>query len=673
METAEPAVAKPATSASPATRGLLDLQAAGGNGMVVRLLAGERTGAPPGTGLADRIRSRLGLGAPLPAGVRADMAAGFGRDLPDVRVHRDSTAATLAAQLSARAFTVGQDVFFGEGAYDPGSRAGRETLAHELTHTVQRQPESTGGAEVSRGVRVSDPHEHDEREAAETGRRVAAGQAVSVAGAAAPAPGGALAVRREPDGGASPGAVPAANLTNQALFDELRRLERGGSNSADAGAGEARYTELQVERDRRVRSGQVWLADGGAPTGLLQVAGGDAARIASPATDPRTAGGASAPPTFTSRQLGTLLTRHGVAAVVIAELDPAGTTPAAGAVPTPSLAPQLLGRYYPFLRAMTAEETAMVAQRGAVHLTPSANLPGIELAGGGVGLDPSAGYRNLTDPSGRPGTYFFAGEPTPAQFGTNLAGGGPRGGYTAIVVQGGDLPPGTLFRPLDSVLAVPGGYRGPATIVPPGQQIPPGNVVVVPIADAATMAESLRRQGTFSGHPLAAGFGAGVVAVVVEGGVVLVRTGELPSGSDLAGAGIAGTAGGAVGAGVETAAAQGIAGALGANSGRLLVVFGRSGAGALGGAVAAPVVELGRMLLDDRSHTGTDYAARGGRAAVGGAISGLLAAAATGAVAGSVAPGVGTAIGFVVGAGAYLLTDWLVGDTVEGGIRGALR
>jgi hypothetical protein len=34
---------------------------------------------------------------------------------------------------------------------------------------------------------------------------------------------------------------------------------------------------------------------------------------------------------------------------------------------------------------------------------------------------------------------------------------------------------------------------------------------------------------------------------------------------------------------------------------------------------------------------------------------------------------VGTAIGFVVGAGAYLLTDWLVGDAVESGIRGAAR
>ena len=56
-----------------------------------------------------------------------------------------------------------------------------------------------------------------------------------------------------------------------------------------------------------------------------------------------------------------------------------------------------------------------------------------------------------------------------------------------------------------------------------------------------------------------------------------------------------------------------------------------------------------------------------------GGLSGALAAGATAAVAGSVAPGVGTAIGFVVGVGAYLIIDWVVGDAIEGGVRAAAR
>jgi hypothetical protein len=39
---------------------------------------------------------------------------------------------------------------------------------------------------------------------------------------------------------------------------------------------------------------------------------------------------------------------------------------------------------------------------------------------------------------------------------------------------------------------------------------------------------------------------------------------------------------------------------------------------------------------------------------------------------GSEVPIVGNIVGFVVGVGGYYLTDWLVGDAVEGNIRQAL-
>ncbi|WP_437656660.1 eCIS core domain-containing protein [Sorangium sp. So ce1182] len=78
-----------------------------------------------------------GAGAPLLPGVRRLFEPRFGRDLGAVRVHADSAAASAADRLAARAFTVGQDIFFGAGELRPGDPAGLKLLAHELAHTEQ--------------------------------------------------------------------------------------------------------------------------------------------------------------------------------------------------------------------------------------------------------------------------------------------------------------------------------------------------------------------------------------------------------------------------------------------------------------------------------------------------------------------------------------------------------
>ncbi|MEO1378368.1 MAG: DUF4157 domain-containing protein, partial [Cyanobacteria bacterium J06635_10] len=44
----------------------------------------------------------------------------------------------LNRSLNSRAFATGQDIFFKQGEYNPGSRGGQELLAHELTHVVQQ-------------------------------------------------------------------------------------------------------------------------------------------------------------------------------------------------------------------------------------------------------------------------------------------------------------------------------------------------------------------------------------------------------------------------------------------------------------------------------------------------------------------------------------------------------
>ncbi len=87
--------------------------------------------------LSARIEGRRGSGRSLAEGVRGRLEAGFGSSLADVRVHDDAESAALNRAVSARAFTVGKDIFFGAGEYDPESPEGERVLAHEVAHTRQ--------------------------------------------------------------------------------------------------------------------------------------------------------------------------------------------------------------------------------------------------------------------------------------------------------------------------------------------------------------------------------------------------------------------------------------------------------------------------------------------------------------------------------------------------------
>jgi len=64
-------------------------------------------------------------------------------DLSGVRIHTDGKAAESARAMNALAYTVGHDVVFGAGQYQPTTSAGRSLLAHELTHVVQEQTNAT--------------------------------------------------------------------------------------------------------------------------------------------------------------------------------------------------------------------------------------------------------------------------------------------------------------------------------------------------------------------------------------------------------------------------------------------------------------------------------------------------------------------------------------------------
>ncbi|WP_292391189.1 DUF4157 domain-containing protein [Methanosarcina sp. UBA5] len=58
--------------------------------------------------------------------------------LKDIAINDDVGLEQEADEMGAKAFTMGQDVFFRQGTYEPGSREGQELIAHELTHVVKQ-------------------------------------------------------------------------------------------------------------------------------------------------------------------------------------------------------------------------------------------------------------------------------------------------------------------------------------------------------------------------------------------------------------------------------------------------------------------------------------------------------------------------------------------------------
>jgi uncharacterized protein DUF4157 len=161
-----------ATASHPARaeRSLLQLQRQYGNRYVERVLARAKEDANHDSvspSVERAIQQERSGGQGLDSGVRRQMEGALGANFSGVRVHADAQADSLSRSLSARAFTTGQDIFFRQGAYQPGTSVGRELIAHELTHVVQQ-----GGDQVRRAMSVSQPSDPHEVEAEHTARAV---------------------------------------------------------------------------------------------------------------------------------------------------------------------------------------------------------------------------------------------------------------------------------------------------------------------------------------------------------------------------------------------------------------------------------------------------------------------------------------------------------------------
>ncbi len=132
-----------------------------------------------GSALSGRIQAKRGGGQPLEATVRRGMEGVFGVDFSPMRIHADPEADALNQGVAAIAFTMGSDIFFRAGFYQPQTPAGQHLLAHELTHVVQQRTGSLGtsgggnaGGTMTVGA-ADDRHEQEAEQTAQTTQQVA--------------------------------------------------------------------------------------------------------------------------------------------------------------------------------------------------------------------------------------------------------------------------------------------------------------------------------------------------------------------------------------------------------------------------------------------------------------------------------------------------------------------
>jgi hypothetical protein len=82
--------------------------------------------------------------------VRAYFEPRFAHDFSRVRVHADREATNGAQAVGSLAYTIGDDIVFAPGKYEPATREGRRLLAHELAHVVQQATPGGSGIAIQR-------------------------------------------------------------------------------------------------------------------------------------------------------------------------------------------------------------------------------------------------------------------------------------------------------------------------------------------------------------------------------------------------------------------------------------------------------------------------------------------------------------------------------------------
>lgn len=85
-----------------------------------------------------QLQTTKGSGSKMDEATKGELEQHTGTDLSGVNIHTGNDAHTMSESISAKAFTHGQDIYFKNGNYNPGTPEGKSLLAHEVAHTVQQ-------------------------------------------------------------------------------------------------------------------------------------------------------------------------------------------------------------------------------------------------------------------------------------------------------------------------------------------------------------------------------------------------------------------------------------------------------------------------------------------------------------------------------------------------------
>jgi hypothetical protein len=269
--------------------------------------------APVTPEVETRINDMRGTGTPLPDSERTFFESRFGTDFGGVRLHTGDAAAQTAQDLNARAYTVGSDIAFNAGEYQPGSERGRKLLAHELTHVVQQGGASElsgGGNGARRQVQRQDGPEAAPQEAEgpteeEKAAAAAAAAAALAAATAAKAKGQEAETKTRSEGEAEkaaaegPRQAAAASLAAGPVSDAAERVRQAAvtenaqvGHQAFVAQAEAAQAATQMGAAQAVQTVEAAGGNGAGGNGAsaqAAMAAGAAADVAAQAAE--TAGG----------------------------------------------------------------------------------------------------------------------------------------------------------------------------------------------------------------------------------------------------------------------------------------------------------------------------------------------------------------------------------------------
>lgn len=219
------------------------LPAPAATGSVQPQAHGNAQALPPG------LLRFAGGGRPLPDGVRQKMETFFKADFADVRVH----VGAEAPSIGALAFTLGSNLYFAPGQYNPETPHGQQLLGHELTHVLQQRAGRVRNPFGSGIAVVQDPSL--EAEADRMGHR-AASHHTPPAVQAKPAPAGlrAQAQKKAADGSGYRLIVGAYLHQEKGLPDAMAghgfvALERPGGRREAWGFSPAGLSGMDPKRD----------------------------------------------------------------------------------------------------------------------------------------------------------------------------------------------------------------------------------------------------------------------------------------------------------------------------------------------------------------------------------------------------------------------------------------